>query len=402
MSTDLRFGDKVKLTYKGKKIDGIFISLEDGLVTLKLGSGYNIVLQEDEFHIEEVIRAEKKPERKPKSIDVKNGVKILATGGTIASRIDYTTGAVKPSPEVISTLETGDQNVGYSVIDDILSENMTPEKWIYIAQKTKEELDRGNHVVILHGTDTMTYTASALAFMMEKQSRSIILTGSQRSSDRPSSDAFENISSSILFTSLNIGEVCISMHGSISDFSGRLMRGTRSRKMHTSRRDAIRPVDEKYLARIEDGIAIPEAPFRATDENSILLPKLDRKVALLYFYPGMDPSIFETLAQKNNAIVLMGTGLGHVSEGIISEVRKAHRSGVHTVVTSQCIAGNTNLNVYSTGRELKAAGAISAGDILPEVALTKAMFLLANYRDEFEERMRKPMRREIEERLESE
>ncbi|MCL4314359.1 MAG: Glu-tRNA(Gln) amidotransferase subunit GatD, partial [Candidatus Thermoplasmatota archaeon] len=262
-----------------------------------------------------------------------------------------------------------------------------------------EELDRGNHVVILHGTDTMTYTASALAFMLERQSRSVILTGSQRSSDRPSSDAFENISSSIMFTALNAGEVCISMHGSISDFSGRLMRGTRSRKMHTSRRDAIRPVDGRYLARIEDGVAIKEAEFRSTGEDSVLIPKMDSRAAILYFYPGMDPGIFETIAQKNDAIVIMGTGLGHVSESIISEVRKAHGSGVHIVMTSQCIAGNTNLNVYSTGRELKAAGAISAGDILPEVALTKAMFLLANHSDEFEKLMQIPMRGEIEERL---
>ncbi|MCL4314358.1 MAG: hypothetical protein M1454_01330, partial [Candidatus Thermoplasmatota archaeon] len=111
MSTDLRFGDRVKLTYNGRKIEGMFISLEHGLITLKLGNGYNIVLQEDEFRPDQVTKAENKPERRPRSVDVKNGVKILATGGTIASRIDYTTGAVKPSPEVISALETGEQNV---------------------------------------------------------------------------------------------------------------------------------------------------------------------------------------------------------------------------------------------------------------------------------------------------
>ncbi len=403
MKGNINFGDKIKLLHKGNEIEGTFISFENGIITVKLNNGYNVALSDENTEVISSQAAKKNKEIRNEEHEVTDGVMILATGGTIASRVDYTTGAVKPHLDISSLI--GDSgtgvNLGTKVIDNILSENVTPDKWISMATHAKREMDRGNHVVILHGTDTMTYSASALAFMFEKQSRSLTFTGSQRSPDRPSSDAFENIASSIAFSALNVGEVTISMHNSTSDFSERLLRATRSRKMHTTRRDAIRDIYGKDLARIKDGKITAIEEFRNTDEVSIISTKLDERVALVYFYPSFEPSTLSAIAESKRALVIMGTGLGHVSEGITKEIKRLTKDGIKVVMTSQCLAGNVNLNVYSTGRELKNAGVISAGDILPEVALTKTMYLMGNYEDQFDELMQIPIRREINRRLQN-
>lgn len=189
------------------------------------------------------------------------------------------------------------------------------------------------------------------------------------------------------------------MHDSRSDLSERLIRATRSRKMHTSRRDAIRDIDGGGLAGIRNGKVSILGEFRPAADETVLSAKLDNRVALVYFYPGMESGILSRIAEKKKALVVMGTGLGHVSEAIISEIRGIARDGVHVVMTSQCLQGNVNLNIYSTGRKLKDAGVISAGDILPEVAFTKAMYVLANHGENFGETMMKSLRGEISARL---
>ncbi|MCL5800616.1 MAG: Glu-tRNA(Gln) amidotransferase subunit GatD [Candidatus Thermoplasmatota archaeon] len=401
MKEKASFGDKVRLSYNGAEIEGTFISHESGIITVKLKNGYNVALSDDRAEYLSVTRVKRPSEDRNGEREISGGVILLATGGTIASRVDYATGAVKPHYDISSLLGEADirEKLGTKVIDNILSENVTPEKWILMAEHTKKELDKGNHVIILHGTDTMTYSASALSFMFEKQSRSIIFTGSQRSPDRPSSDAFENIRSAITFSSLNVGEVSICMHDSRSDLSERLIRATRSRKMHTSRRDAIRDIDGGGLAGIRNGKVSILGEFRPAADETVLSAKLDNRVALVYFYPGMESGILSRIAEKKKALVVMGTGLGHVSEAIISEIRGIARDGVHVVMTSQCLQGNVNLNIYSTGRKLKDAGVISAGDILPEVAFTKAMYVLANHGENFGETMMKSLRGEISARL---
>jgi len=150
-------------------------------------------------------------------------------------------------------------------------------------------------VVITHGTDTMAYTSAALAFMFRKQTGPIILTGSQRSSDRPSSDSFLNLEASVAFASTNHGDVGIAMHTNSSDNRVSLIRGTRVRKMHSTRRDAFRPMGELPMGTFDKGLVTLNDRIRPKDDETSLNTNLEKKVSLIYFYPGLENEQLEKL-----------------------------------------------------------------------------------------------------------
>lgn len=396
---------KVKFIYKETEQEGIIINEHEGLYTIKLNSGYNIVIRKNDLIVKE---EEEEPPRHPEESSGEaiigegpSRVTIIATGGTISSRVDYATGAVTPSNDIgflrstVSDLERR-FTVDLESRDNILSENMTPGKWINIVRWIKEGLKKSHGVIVSHGTDTMSYTASAISFMLEKQTGPVIFVGSQRSPDRPSSDAFTNIEAAIHFASAEIGDVGISMHSGESDNRISLHRATRSRKMHTSRRDAFRSVGEKPMAFYSDGSVIIDRISKRPDEETVISDKLDPSVGMLYFHPTLSGEDFYRYCEGKKAVILMGTGLGHVADRLIGPISEATKTGTKVVMTSQCIQGSTNLNVYSTGRKLIDSGVLDIGNILPEVAYVKAMYVLANYPyDQFEDTMKKNLRGEI-------
>ncbi len=403
----MKTGQKIDFKINDKGYSGIYINSNDNYTTIKLDTGYNITLRNDSLKISKVydmdngVINQSNTVREPE-IQKDKKTYILTTGGTIGSSIDYKTGAVKPVKDIsyiynfvnnISQYEIKHEN-----IDSILSENVDINKWINFARKAKEKLDKGYGVVFFHGTDTMQYSSAALSFMFEQQTAPILFTGSQRSPDRPSSDAFVNIEGSINFSSADIGEVCISMHSSTSDNSVSLHRGVRARKMHTSRRDAFRSIDAEEIGVYQNGRVKLNGNYKKAGEKNILKDKLDENVSIVYFYPGMDESQFQNIASDKKAVVIMGTGLGHVSENIINAIKKLSKD-TYFFMTSQCINGSVNLNVYSTGRELLNAGVIPLYDMLPEVAMVKAMYLLANYPDNFTNLMKQNLRGEINNRI---
>ncbi len=398
-------GQKIEFNYKDNNYKGIFISSDDEKTTVKLDNGYNITVRNENIKIKNVYGNGKKSEDiKIKSIEKhgKNNVCILTTGGTIGSSIDYETGAVKPVKDIsylynyVNNID--DYHLSHENIDNILSENVNPEKWINFARKAKEKLDNNNSVIIFHGTDTMQYSASALSFMFEEQTNPIIFTGSQRSSDRPSSDAFTNIEGSIHFSSTDIGEVGVAMHSGISDNNISLHRGVRVRKMHTSERSAFKTVDNSEIAVYNNKNIIFNSEYKSTGKNNILNDKLNDNVSLIYFYPGIKEEDFYNTVYNKDAVIIMGTGLGHVSDSIIKTIKKLSKD-VHFFMTSQCIYGGVNLNVYSTGRELLKANVIPLYDMLAETAMVKAMYLLANYNDSFVNLMKTNLRGEINNRI---
>lgn len=398
-------GEKIEFIYKNNDYKGIFISSDDEKTTIKLDNGYNITLKNENINIKNAYKNDKKNENiKIKKIEKKgkNNVYILTTGGTIGSSIDYETGAVKPVKDISYLYDyvnnINDYNLFHDNIDNILSENVDSKKWINFARKAKEKMDNDNGVIIFHGTDTMQYSAAALAFMFEEQTNPIIFTGSQRSSDRPSSDAFKNIEGSIHFSSLDIGEVCVAMHYNTSDNNISLHRGVRVRKMHTSKRDAFKTINNNEIAFYNDNKIKINSDYKKTGKNNILNDKLNNNVSIVYFYPGMREEDFYNIVYNKNAVIIMGTGLGHVSENIINVIKKLSKD-VYFFMTSQCIYGGVNLNVYSTGRELLKAGVIPLYDILPETAMVKAMYLLANYNDNFVNLMKTNLRGEIDNRI---
>ncbi|GGM66012.1 glutamyl-tRNA(Gln) amidotransferase subunit D [Thermogymnomonas acidicola] len=396
----MKLGDRVEVEFRNRKYDATFVNQEGGIITVKLRSGYNISVPEAECRIRLVQEAPRVEEEGAPGTG--NGsVVILTTGGTIASMVDYATGAVRPvkDPRIIlrgapEIAESGEVEV--REVMNVFSENMRPADWVRLAREVALEMERGKRVVVAHGTDTMSYTAAALAFMFEGLPSPVVLVGSQRSPDRPSSDAPLNVAAAVKFSSLPIGEVGIAMHGSISDESIVLHRGVRSRKMHTSRRDAFRSIGIPPLASLSHGNVSLEGHARAPSGAVRLNGRLDERVSMVYVHPTLQGSDLEAMADGRRALVLMGTGLGHCSSTLYDSIGRLVRDGVHVVMASQCIGGSVNMNVYSTGRELQSIGVLPAEGMLPEVAYVKSMYVLANYPEErFAEALLTDLRGEV-------
>jgi glutamyl-tRNA(Gln) amidotransferase subunit D len=216
-----------------------------------------------------------------------------------------------------------------------------------------------------------------------------VITGAQRSSDRPSSDAFLNLLNSITAAKSDIAEVMVCMHATEDDTYCDLHRGTKVRKMHTSRRDTFRSINTSPLARVQNGgIEILDEQLRyktRTGGEVELRDAVESRVAFIKSYPGISGELIDYHVDKGyKGIVLEGTGLGHCPEEIIPSIKRARDSGIPVVMTSQCLYGHINMNVYSTGRKLITAGVISAGDMLPETAYVKLSWALGQT-DEIEE-----------------
>ena len=270
-------------------------------------------------------------------------------------------------------------NINAKAIFNILSENMTPQYWIETAEAVYDEINNGaDGVIIAHGTDTMHYTASALSFMLDTPVP-IVLTGAQRSSDRPSSDAFTNLMASVVAAKSDIAEVSICMHSNEDDPSCDLHRGTRARKMHTSRRDTFTSINMDPIAKIEnEQVVINDTEVSYTKRNETELSintNLADNVALVKMYPGIDSEIIDFYTDKGyDGIVIEGTGLGHCSDDVIDKIARATGENIPVVMTSQCIFGRTNMNVYSSGRRLLNSNVIPVSDMLPETAYTKLLW----------------------------
>jgi glutamyl-tRNA(Gln) amidotransferase subunit D len=259
---------------------------------------------------------------------------------------------------------------------------MKAEYWQELARAVGTEVRKGaDGVIVTHGTDTMTYTAAALSFMI-KTPVPVVLVGSQRSSDRPSSDAAMNAISAAAVATSDIAEVTVVMHGSTSDDFCLVHRGTRVRKMHTSRRDAFRSINQHPIAKVDypsREIEILGDRRRRGEVSLEVKEKLEPRCALVKYFPGAKSDVFEYYINSGyKGIVLEGTGLGHVASDWVEKIRSATDAGIPVIITSQCIRGRICDRVYDTGRDMLAAGGIEGGDALPEVTLVKLMWALAN------------------------
>lgn len=402
----MQFGSRIEVRYRGSVLSGRYVSTSGKSMVIKLDSGYNVSIPFDESEVLREEEVEKNPE--PEVVESygtgEARIMMLHTGGTIASRVDYATGAVTPVRD-LRFLSPGLRNirekvtVDSKVIDNVLSENMVPDNWVRIANEVAKYMKKYDGIVVTHGTDTMTYTGSALSFMFEEQTSPVVLTGSQRSSDRPSSDAFHNIEAAVVAASEDIGEVCISFHSDASDQVMNILRAVRSRKMHSTKRNAISSVGSGIIGTVREGRVYLQNVRKKKSRKTVVKTELDRSVLLYYFSPLADPDEFLALAQKKKAAVIMGTGLGHIGDRFIEPIKRLSDDGTEVIITSQTIYGEVNLDVYSTGRKLQKAGAFSTGRTLPEVAAIKAMWVLANYpKDRFREVMTKDIRGENPER----
>ncbi|MFB6070227.1 MAG: Glu-tRNA(Gln) amidotransferase subunit GatD [Halanaeroarchaeum sp.] len=406
-------GDRVRVdTSDGVTHEGILLpSTTPEHVVVKLSSGYNVgidradatvdVLESDVYDVQAGETAETSSVEFDEDLPT---VALVSTGGTIASTVDYRTGAVTAQFDAEDVLRAvpdlaGMANYRGRVVANMLSENMEPEVWQDLAAVVAEEVERGvDGVVVMHGTDTMQYTASALAFMLDTPVP-VVFTGSQRSADRPSSDNVVNAVSAVEAATSDAAEVVVAMHANESDDRVALHRATRVRKNHTSRRDAFETIGASPLGWVDYGTGAVTFDREYRDRGAVDLDvdtALATDVELLKFTPGMDLERLERMAEKSG-VVIEGTGLGHVSTDAIDVVADLVDAGTHVVMTSQCLEGRVCDRVYDTGRDLLEAGVIEGEDMLPGTAMVKLMWAIENT-ENVAEAMGRSLAGEIQER----
>jgi len=391
-------GDKIEVSINNKKEIGILLDTHDsGVLLLKLDNGYNIGLKKEDIKEIEIIekRSEESKEKKELKLSgQKPIIDLILTGGTISSKLDPKTGGVK------SLIDAKDLFTIYPEIFDIadvrvnipfmkMSENMDSDDWIRIARIVGKSLNdpQVKGVIVSHGTDTLHYTGAALSFMLKNMNKPVVLTYSQKSSDRGSADSRMNLICSAHAALSDIAEVVLVGHATSNDDYCFALRGTKVRKMHTSKRNTFRPINTKPIAKIfPDGNieVLSEYKKRIKTNEKVLVDNVfEPKVALLKFYPGQDPNILDYYRKQGyKGIVIEMTGLGHVcTEGKnnwLPVLRNIISKGMYVFAAAQTLYGRIDPYVYSPQRKILETGVVYLEDILPETAYVKLGWVLAH------------------------
>jgi glutamyl-tRNA(Gln) amidotransferase subunit D len=387
-------GDRVRVERAGTRYEGVLLpSSTSTHAVLKLDGGYNVGIERASASFE-LVAGDVRDVEQAQAVDGTSQaafdeelptIALISTGGTIASTVDYRTGAVTAQFDAEDVLRAvpdlaGRANYRGRVVANMLSENMDPAVWVELAEAIHEEIaDGADGVVVMHGTDTMQYTASAMAFMLETPVP-IVFTGSQRSADRPSSDNVMNAVCAVETAKADAAEVLVCMHATGSDDRCAIHRATRVRKNHTSRRAAFETVGAQPIGTVEwatERVTFERAPTPRGAQELAVSPELSPAVELVKFVPGMDVQALDYV-EGAAGLVLEGTGLGHVNTELLPRVRELIDGGTTVVMTSQSLDGRVCDRVYETGRDLLDAGVIEGGTTLPETMLVKLMWLLAN------------------------
>ena len=397
------YGDIVKVHTKEEAYEGILLPrpeiFDENYTVIKLENGYNIGIENKRIaKIEVVKKYERKKEERHKLSHKKElpTVSILSFGGTISSRVDYKTGGVYAdytAEDFVAMLpELGNiANLKAEKVMSIMSEDMAPEDWQAMARRAAKELndDEVSGVVVTQGTDTLHYSTAAISFFLKHLNKPVVFTAAQRSIDRGSSDAFSNLLCAVYAASKFDGAAVVTcLHGTSDDDYCILNRGTKVRKMHTSRRDAFRPINELPLAKVfEDGnIEILNNNYNKRNDGKVTVnDKFEHKTALLYVYPGMNPDVLDYyLEKKYKGIVIAATGLGHVStlnpkNSLVKKLKELIDKNVAIIIAPQTLYGRVHPFVYSPLRKLSIElNCIFAEDMLPETAYVKLGWVLGH------------------------
>lgn len=384
-------------------------------LTLKLSSGYNIGIKKDKIKSIEIIKEAKSKQENTEEITI-NGKKIvlISTGGTISSKVDYSTGGVSAKYDAKNFLnlfpELKKFNIQPIPFMNMMSEDFLPEDWIKIAEEVYKYLidDDVEGIIVTQGTDTMQYTAAVLSFFIRNPNKPIVITGAQRSIDRPSTDAKMNLICSAIAAKSNIAEIGVVMHGKSDDDFCYWHLGTKVRKMHTSRRDAFRSINSLPIAKIYPDGKVEEIRKNLNYRNKekpVLDAVFEEKVGMIYVHPNMDPELIDFFINKNyKGLVIIATALGHVptnnKKEIYSKIKKAIDHGIFVVIATQSLYGSVHEFVYSNLRKLSNLGCIYVKDMLPETAYVKLGWVLAKTtkKDEVKRLMLTSIAKEISER----
>jgi len=428
MDSKAQLGDYVEISLSRYIYEGTLLQSpesEKGIVLLKLNSGYNLGLIKKEIlgiKILKKFHEKTKEETEIRKDKEKPSIAMIITGGTIASKLDPKTGGVDPLtstndffksyPEIFEKVNVLKIETPFMKA----SEDMDSSDWQKIARTAEKLLNDGNikGIIIAHGTDTLHYTSAALSFFLRNLNKPVVLTYSQRSIDRASSDARLNLQCAALAAISDIAEVMLVGHGSTNDDFCYAMPGTKVRKLHSSRRDAFKAVNAEPFAKIYPDKIIKVSDYRMRNSNKVKLDaKLNENVALVRIYPGQDPDILDYyLKNKYKGIILEMTGLGHVptnkaKKSWLKKLREVQGRGMIICATAQTIFGRLDPYVYSNGRDILKTGVIYLEDMLSEVALVKLEWVLgheewAKNKETIKEKMLQNFSHEINKRLEFE
>lgn len=406
-------GERVRIRLTQEEIDGVLLeSPEPGIILLKLDSGYNVGIRK-----ENILGSRILPIREKGTVlnEIKQDMKLpcigmIVTGGTIASKVSQSTGGVRPvtdANEFLSFYPGLMKLVRIKKIEipfKVFSENMDSSHWVKMAEAAEKMLndDEIKGIIISHGTDTLHYTAAALSFFLRNLNKPVVLTYSQRSIDRASSDADLNLRCAARMALSDCAEVVLVGHATTNDDYCYALRGTKVKKLHSSRRDAFKPVNCGPIARVyPDRVEFISSYKKRHDRRCEIDAEFSDKVALVKYYPGQSPSILDYYSLKYKGIIIEGTGLGHVGESWIPALKKHIKAGLVVCVAGQTVNGRLDGYVYSTGRELMDAGVIYLEDMLAETAFVKLGWVLAHYgwKKNVKEKMLENFAGELNERL---
>ena len=426
----MKSGDHVKIVTRDDSYEGILMPDEEGFYVVKLENGYNIGV--DKKRVKNLVLLGEKQlvkSSESKKLEQKKDlpkISILHTGGTIASKVDYETGGVisRFTPEELIDMFPEIKNIAQlssRLVRNMWSEDIRFAHYNILAKEVEKEIKSGaTGVIITHGTDTLHCTSAALSFALQNLPVPVIIVGSQRSSDRPSSDAAMNLICAATFiANTDLAEVVICMHENTDDNTCVVLQGTKCRKMHSSRRDAFKPINSLPFAKISfesRKIDFLRTDYKKKSSSKLKLMLFDEKlkIGLLKTHINMFASEFD--AYKDfDGLILEGTGMaGNPPINEIDEFTKEHTKisksikklvdkGVVIAAATQTIYGSINMNVYTTGRKMQELGIIgNYHDMHPETAFIKLAWLLSNFKKkEIKELFSKNLVGEISERLEN-
>ncbi|MCL5101381.1 MAG: Glu-tRNA(Gln) amidotransferase subunit GatD [Candidatus Parvarchaeota archaeon] len=397
----LKLGDSIEVMFNKRIFHGEFIrrDAEKKLVILKLKSGYDVAMGEENVSSMKLISrapiTKLNHGKETPAFSIENSdLTLITTGGTISSKIDYKTGGVSPTvpPEYYFQIAPGLKDYGNVEVNTLmskLSEDIAPSDWVKMAKAAYDAINRGSKgIIVTTGTDTMHFISSALSFMLNPLSVPVVFTGAQRSLDRGSTDASTNLLlSAIAASKWEGGESVICMHANLNDNYNFLLRGNRTRKMHSERRDAFRPINSMPLSEVHlNGDIIDLSPHRPKSGETVLNTKIDDKVVMLLSYPGMKGApIQDAVSGGAHGIVIEGTGFGNLplsDKSMRDALSYANKKSVPVIITTQTVYGPTSTFVYSRLRELsKFKNVIYVGNMLSETAFSKLIFVLGQTRD---------------------
>ncbi len=395
---NIETGDKVKASGRTGELMPKPESGDPEILVLKDDSGYNIGVEPENIELVEKKASTEKQREEVQHDKERPDILVLHTGGTIASRVSYEKGGVEPAFDPEDLVEmypelASEVNIHSEVIAQMLSEDMEPAHWIQIAEKIDEVKNEYDGVIVGHGTDTMSYTGAALSLMLKGLDTGVLLVGSQRSSDRPSSDAAMNMyCASKFLTETDFTGLGICMHEESSDERCSILPPQKVRKMHTSRRDAFSPVNAEPLGHVNYETGEIEKRFESSSREYEKNTEMDAEVGWIRVRPGMRPEELEFVEEQDySGVIIEGTGLGHMPVNAFDENTEHHEEILEkleeiaekavVVMTSQCLNGRVDMDVYSAGLKIQEAGVIGAEDMHPELAYVKLMWSLGQASD---------------------